>query len=678
MILLIPHALLAQWIQTKGPYGKTEITAIAVQDSLIVASSKCGYYTKSEISENWNLRSLWSFTCFTVKGDSLYAGSANGGLKLIELSHPENSPADINTLAVKALAHEHSYLYAGNQNAGFMKSTDGGLNWTSYNEGLPVDTIYNPWVGNYYLHHVSAIEVAGGYVFCGTKNGIYKNSGNLSLWTEANNGIAPAMVNVLKAYNDTLLATIHTKLYRSTDYGNQWVLLHTTASGISSVLKTGHSIYVGTEDHGVYYSPDTGQHWLQLNTGLTDLQITALAVSDSSVMCGTKSGGVWFVQSSEWHPDRHGMICSSVRSMTVTQDHLFANDENHVFRLNGGDNWDDFSPTISYDFFSSLSQMNDTIVLSVENNTPPDAPYIMCSHDNGNTWQQIPSPPFAGDDPYGIYCDKHRIYARENEIMYYTDNLGGTWTEVSLPSQYCNQFNDFIVFHNTPYAAACGNGQLLKLNNSQQWIISNNGLPTDREPIALAASDSVLYTYINVHGMYVSLDGGNNWSYANYGLHTDYSINDYAGYDNLFFVTTNKGVFVTNDNGQNWSVCNDGLKNTNAIAIGIFRDTLYVSTQGNGVWKCAINDVHTSLQGVQEFSSSYFFFPNPAKDKIFIANSMEAADYSIFDMTGKQVLTGSIKAKEAIDVSKINNGIYVVRLLIKDTFHIAKLVINKE
>ncbi|HQN16978.1 MAG TPA: hypothetical protein PLC90_11550, partial [Bacteroidales bacterium] len=127
MILLIPHALLAQWIQTKGPYGKTEITAIAVQDSLIVTSSKCGYYTKSEISENWNLRSLWSFTCFTVKGDSLYAGSANGGLKLIELSHPENSPADINTLAVKALAHEHSYLYAGNQNAGFMKSTDGGL-----------------------------------------------------------------------------------------------------------------------------------------------------------------------------------------------------------------------------------------------------------------------------------------------------------------------------------------------------------------------------------------------------------------------------------------------------------------------------------------------------------------------------------------------------------------------
>ena len=57
---------------------------------------------------------------------------------------------------------------------------------------------------------------------------------------------------------------------------------------------------------------------------------------------------------------------------------------------------------------------------------------------------------------------------------------------------------------------------------------------------------------------------------------------------------------------------------------------------------------------------------------------MEAADYTIFDMTGKQVLSGHIKAKETIDVSKINNGMYVIRLLIKDSYHIAKLVINKD
>ncbi|HNZ43091.1 MAG TPA: T9SS type A sorting domain-containing protein [Bacteroidales bacterium] len=682
----LTHAGLAQWIQTNGPYGETEITAITMQDSLTVGSSTCGYFTKSKISEDWKLRSLWSFTCFTVKGDSLYAGSATSGLKLIDLAHPENPPADINTdIAVKALAHEGTYLYAGNQTGGFMKSTDGGLSWTTYNEGLPVDTMYNPWVGYFYLHHVSAIDMTGGYIFCGTKNGIYRNSGNLNLWTEANNGIAPAMVNVLKTYNDTLFAAIHTKLYKSADCGNHWELIHTTASGITAVLKSGQSIFAGTEDHGVYYSPDNGQQWQQLNTGLADLKITALAVTDSSVMCGTKSGGVWFLQGGEWHPDRDGMICSSVRSMTVTQDYLFANDESHVFRLSGEDIWNDFSPNISFDFFSSLSHMNDTIVLSVENNTPPDAPFIMYSPDSGSSWQHINSPPFAGDDPYRIYCSNHRIYAHENEIMYYTGNLGNTWTEISLPSQYCNQFNDFIVFHDTPYAAACGNGQLLKLDNNQQWVISNNGLPADREPIALAASDSALYTYINVHGMYVSHDNGSNWSYANYGLNTDYSINDYACLGELFFVTTNKGVFVTDDYGQNWSGCNDGLKNTNAGAIKIFHDTLYVSTlsndyagPGNGIWKCAISDVHTSLPGYLELSSSYFFFPNPAKDKIHPANSVEEADYMIFDMTGKQVRTGHIREKEAIDISKINNGMYLIRLLIKDTFHIAKLVINKD
>ena len=70
----LTHTGLAQWIQTNGPYGETEMTAIAVQDSLIVGSSTCGYFTKSKISEDWTLRSLWKFTCFTIKGDSLYAG----------------------------------------------------------------------------------------------------------------------------------------------------------------------------------------------------------------------------------------------------------------------------------------------------------------------------------------------------------------------------------------------------------------------------------------------------------------------------------------------------------------------------------------------------------------------------------------------------------------------------
>jgi photosystem II stability/assembly factor-like uncharacterized protein len=100
-------------------------------------------------------------------------------------------------------------------------------------------------------------------------------------------------------------------------------------------------------------------------------------------------------------------------------------------------------------------------------------------------------------------------------------------------------------------------------------VLSNNGLPTDREPLALASYDSALFAYISVHGMYVSFDNGNSWTYANNGLVTNYSIHDFANNGTNLFITTDYGVFTTNDFGQNWVAINNGLKNLNASSIKI-------------------------------------------------------------------------------------------------------------
>ncbi|HNW88922.1 MAG TPA: T9SS type A sorting domain-containing protein [Bacteroidales bacterium] len=670
-----------QWIQTDGPYGSTNVSAIIGHDSLLLTATNCGYFSKNQLADRWTFNSTFNFSCYTKKGDSLFAGSMYGGIQLIDLNNPDNPPVTINPIPAKTLANSDSCLYLGNETQGFLKSANYGSTWNSYNTGLPTDTLWNPWIGTYYQTNVTAIEVLNNYIFCGTKKGVYRNSTNLSNWTGVNSGLSLSVVTFVKAFNDTLYTAISNSLFRSADYGNSWNLVYTAPSNISTILAYNFGMYIGTTGDGVYYSSDNCVHWSSLNMGLTDLKINVLANYDSTLLCGTNAAGFFYFQSSQWHKNEQGMICSSIRSMAVTNNNVISNDESKVYKLNLNGNWIDISPVVTYELFGSLASMHDTIFLSVEHDTPSwpyDNPFIVFSSDNGITWNNLFTPvPFARDDPYRIYSENGRLYAYEDEKMCHTDNLGISWTDISLPSQYCNMFNDFIINNAIPYAAACGNGQLVMLDNTQNWVLSNNGLPADREPIALANCDSALFAYISVHGMYVSFDNGNSWTYANNGLVTNYSIRDFASRGTDLFVTTDFGVFATNDFGQHWAAINDGLKNLNVSSIKFLNDTLYVGTYGNGIWKLSIADIHLNIQEYQQSNNSLMIYPNPASDYIHVSANSKKANFKIIDMLGKEILSGKVNSGGEINISEVRCGLYTIFVQLDKEVQTTKLIINR-
>lgn len=666
-----------QWIQTDGPYGSTNVLAIVEHDSLLLTSTNCGYFSKNQLADRWRFNSTFSFSCYTKKGDSLFAGSMYGGIQLIDLINPDNPPVTINPIPAKTLANSDSCLYLGNETQGFLKSGDNGSTWNSYNIGLPTDTLWNPWIGTYYQTNVTAIEVSDNYIFCGTKKGVFRNSTNLTNWIAVNSGLPLSVVTFVKEFNDTLYTAISNSLYRSADYGNSWNLVYTAPSNISTILAYNFGMYIGTTGNGVCFSSDNCINWSSLNIGLTDLKINVLANYDTTLLCGTNAEGVFYFQSGQWHKNEPGMICSSIRSMAVTNNNVISNDESKVYKLNLNGNWIDISPVVTYEMFGSLASMHDTVFLSVEYDTPSwpyDNPFIVFSSDNGISWDSLfTSVPFARDDPYWIYCKNGRLYAYEDEKMCYTDNLGLSWTDISLPSQYCNMFNDFIINNAIPFAAACGNGQLVMLDNTQNWVLSNNGLPIG-EPLALANCDSALFAY--VHGMYVSFDNGNNWAYANNGLITNYSICDFASRGTDLFVTTDFGVFATNNFGQHWFAINDGLKNLNVGSIKFLNDTLYVGTNGNGIWKLSMADIHLNVQEHQQSGNSIVIYPNPASDYIHVPANSGKANFKIIDMLGKEVISGMLNSDKEIDISGIQSGAYIVCIRFDNNIQTAKLLIN--
>ncbi|MNU83695.1 BNR/Asp-box repeat protein [compost metagenome] len=585
---------------------------------------------------------------------------------------------EISTFAANTLAHSDTCLYLGSQFTGFYKSNDGGISWTPHKNGLPADTVWGP-SGQFFLYKVTDIEVSENYIFCGTDEGVYRNNVQLTQWASINSGLPLEYVTLIKEFNDTLYTVIANSLYRSINDGTTWSTLYTSPSAITSLEIHNHVIYVSTTSSGIIRSLNNGANWNSINTGLTDLNVNTLSSYGNNLLCGTHSKGVFYLQNGQWINDQPGMVCSVINSMTATNSHLISDDHNKVYKYQSNGNWNDISPTVTYDFFSSLASKHDSVFLSVEYNTesfPNDSPFILFSPDNGVSWSNLINPvPFAEDDPYQIYFEDGKLYARENEKMSYTSNLGASWTNINLTPPLCNGFNGFIVYNSTPYATACSNGQVIKLNNNQNWVQSSTtGLPYV-EPSGFASCDGALFIKMGNNGMYVSFDNGNTWSHANNGLPANQYIYDFVNRGSELYIASTSGIFGTHDFGQNWFSMNHGLKNLNIWSVEIQGDTLFAGTRGNGIWKLGLTDLNLGLDDYSE--QAVKLYPNPATDQITIENSAVNAEYQIVDLFGKKIISGHLNAGNKISTSELKNGTYLVVIQTENTVSSKKLIISR-
>lgn len=694
IILLVNYIMVySQWIQTDGPYGNSNVLTVFEHDSNYFASTYlCGFFSKSDVEDSWNLNSDIYFKTYTIKGDSLFADahyfsgglSRDMGIQLFDLNNPEASPVTVNSVITsQALKHSDTCLYGGNESMGFFKLSFDGAVLEYYNSGLPTDTIWSPW-GTYYETNVTAIELTDNFVLCGTNYGVYRCEASLNLWSEKNNGLTIGNVTFIKYIHDTLYTAIEENLYYSTDEGNNWISIFTAPSNITCFHKVDVQMLVGTANNGIYNSIDNGTNWNSMNIGLTDLSVNSITKRDSVILCGTETKGVFIYIGATWLDNNLGMVSSLIRDMTCTDSKVVAIEDKRIY-LSSNNSYIDITPNITNDIFLNIDKMGDTIFVSdyyMQSNWPYINQFFHYTYDSGTTWTEIGGLPYTsagGNSEHNIRIEHSRIYASSNEKMFYTDDLCLNWTDISLPSQYCNSFNDFEVYNSQPFAAACGNGQLVKLDNSNNWILSNNGLPTDREPIDIAYCDSAIFTYVLAHGMYVSFDNGNNWTFASNGLNTgDFGIRDFANYGQHLFVSTENGVFVTSNYGQNWVECNDGLKNLNASAIKILNDTLYLGTYGNGIWKRAIEDISLFVSEYQNNSFNLKIYPNPANEYL----KLESPYYGnfiiqIFDVMGRKIFSKSVETNETIDISNIPNGTYLITLKTKKNIKTKKLIINR-
>ncbi len=193
-----------------------------------------------------------------------------------------------------------------------------------------------------------------------------------------------------------------------------------------------------------------------------------------------------------------------------------------------------------------------------------DGAGILVSSDNGQSWRSTFG--FRGYAVNALSAFNGNLFAGTNfgQIFVSTDG-GQTWVFFrSVIGQATVQ--DFVEHNGKLYAATLGNGVFRVTDNPYLWEKAGATGLTNQNVFTLAAAGNNLFAGTNGGGVFVSTDGGNNWTAASNGL-TLQRIRALAVSGNNLYAGTIGGtpgatpneVFISEDNGQNWRRLGNGL-----------------------------------------------------------------------------------------------------------------------
>lgn len=91
----------------------------------------------------------------------------------------------------------------------------------------------------------------------------------------------------------------------------------------------------------------------------------------------------------------------------------------------------------------------------------------------------------------------------------------------------------------------------------------------------------------------------------------------------------------------------------------------------------AVGVINQAVLGLPDASKkAMVLYPNPASEKFYISNLQEAAEITIYDISGRKILQKNIQREEAVPVSELNTGIYSVTITQGTKKTIERLVVK--
>ncbi len=504
-------------------------------------------------------------------------------------------------------------IWIGSPAGGLWKSDDGGSNWTTNTDGLPVIGVSHIAIDP---HDSQIMYIVTGDAYAtdtysigvlkSTDGGTTWNTTGLSYNIDQEKTVNKVIIN--PNHTDSLYAVTNSNILISTDAGTNWVTVGDIGRWRDIEFKPNNSnvVYAAKQSSGgsnIYRSLDGGLNWVVINSGIIGSRYRPLiavtpdnpeviyalfSASDYSfhgLYKSSNSGDNWIVQSDS--PNILGRETDGTGS--------------------GGQSW--------YDLSLGVATNNENLVYVGGIN-------IWKSDNGGVNWdidansgnnQQLYSYMHVDQHAFEFNPHTHVAYAGNDGGFYkYMENLN-KWVDISDGLEI-SQFYNLGLSQSNPnrlVAGAQDNGTEMLTNSTWDAIMGGDGMECKVDHY----DDNIIYAEYQYGGLRKSYNGGNNWdnikpvTYEG-GWNTPYemhSINSdiiVIGYDEVYRSTSGGAVWdsisynvsggqairsialapsdenyiyaasyskikVTKDAGQSWTYIKPGLANTNITDVTV-------------------------------------------------------------------------------------------------------------
>ena len=296
------HAQVGTWVPL-GPEG-VQVNALGIDPSspmTVYVATSVGIFRSTEGGANWEAINV-GLTILDARAlaidpanpMNIYAGTFGGGAPRSSNGGDSWQESSLAPKAVQALAidpDDPMTLYAGTFTSGIFKSSSGGVDWDM------VDA----------TRFVLALAIDPGQtttVYAGTSfpTGVLKTTDGGDNWQSRNNGITQPDVQALvidPVNPQTLYAgTFAGGVFKSSDGAASWQAMNNGLPALLPVQALAVNpvdpmiVYAGVPGNGVFQSSDGGASWEVMRDGFTSLDIRSLAIDpvNQRVYAGTIRG----------------------------------------------------------------------------------------------------------------------------------------------------------------------------------------------------------------------------------------------------------------------------------------------------------------------------------------------------------------------------------------------------
>ena len=586
------------WIQGGAPPGGQVRDIFATSEGTVYAVAPTGIYRLGTDTTTWT-----RINTDIPIGPSLMPMAEHGGTLYIvsadEIFGSDDSGETWRTMGPRPKGHAvgliitdeveaHSTMYLALRDEGIYRSTDGGIHWDSFNNGLA-------------SKEISTVATVGKTVFAGTARGLYRlDSGTwqklpvetsraiYSLAVSGNNlyvGTGPDLLGFIPIVDQKVprVKSHELKIFHSADLGASWTDITpryksddwVIPSGIN-VWAAGETLFASSAEYQ-YRSIDNGQTWTGL-AGDSDIlminRIPAVTVNENTFY---KAGPFGIYRSTDggesWSLLTDGMVGTRLQDLVAFHNKLYAYTGFGVYQsTDAGVSWKKFSTgeigfRKGYIITSELSKPNKARFHTFfDSNLVVDANnlYLISPKDNnlqisrlstdGSIRSRAQSIPASDDEALLRKLPTGSEAAKEHHSIV---------PIVPPPISEKEEIARIVVVSNDVFYAEQGRTLFKWKLGDPVW--TNTGLTdksqesydNDSQDLKLAVSGEILYVGKRDGKLFQSLDGGSSWRDVTPSLPLHFAdFREITFVGSTVYVATDEGV-LSSETGVHWRVLTD-------------------------------------------------------------------------------------------------------------------------